>query len=67
MWLTLTDGVGTHRLLNMLEAKIIKALGRGGGQVVSTLAYYSDHPISNPAQVYSFFKKNGRTPASFYR
>ena len=46
---------------------IIKALGRGGGQVVSTLAYYSDHPSSNPAQVYSFFKKNGRTPASFYR
>ena len=30
-------------------------LGRGGGKVVSVLAFYSDNPSSNPAKVYSFF------------
>ena len=30
-------------------------LGRGGGQVVSVLAFYSDDPSSNPADDYSFF------------
>ena len=30
-------------------------LGRGGGKVVSVLAFYSDDPSSNPAKVYSFF------------
>ena len=29
--------------------------GRGGGQVVSVLAFYSDEPSSNPADTYSFF------------
>ena len=29
-------------------------MGRGGGQVVSVLAFYSDHPSSNPAEAYSF-------------
>ena len=29
--------------------------GRGGGQVVSMLAYYSDVPSSNPADAYRFF------------
>ena len=38
-------------------------LGRGGGQVVSVLAFYSDDPSSNPADAYSFsvqivFEKN---------
>ena len=28
---------------------------RGGGQVVSVLAYYSDNLSSNPAKVYNFF------------
>ena len=28
--------------------------GRGGSQVVSVLAFYSDDPSSNPAEVYSF-------------
>ena len=32
-------------------------LGRGGGQVVSMIAFYSDDPRSNPADVYSFFCK----------
>ena len=31
------------------------ALGRGGGQVVSVLAFYSDDPSSNLAEIYSFF------------
>ena len=31
--------------------------GRGGGQVVSILAFYSDDPSSNPAEAYSFFCK----------
>ena len=38
-------------------------MGRGGGQVVSVLAFISDDPPSNPAEVYSFsvqfvFEKN---------
>ena len=38
-------------------------MGRGGGQVVSVFAFYSDDPSSNPADVYSFsvkfvFEKN---------
>ena len=28
--------------------------GRGGGQGVRVLAFYSDDPSSNPAEVYSF-------------
>ena len=32
-------------------------LGRGGGQVVSVLAFYSDDPSSNPAEVYNFSVK----------
>ena len=34
-----------------------KLLGkrRGGGQVVSLLAYYSDGPSLNPNEAYSFF------------
>ena len=37
--------------------------GRGCGQVVSVLAFYSDDPSSNPAEAYSFsckivFEKN---------
>ena len=30
-------------------------MGRGGGQVVSVLAFYSNDPSSNPADVYSYF------------
>ena len=38
-------------------------MGRGGGQVVSVLAFYSDDPSSNPAETCSFsvklvFEKN---------
>ena len=32
-------------------------MGRGGGQVVSVLAFYSDDPSSNPAEVYNFSVK----------
>ena len=32
-------------------------LGCGGGQVVSVLAFYSDNPSSNPAEVYNFSVK----------
>ena len=32
-------------------------MGRGGGQMVSVLAFYSDDPSSNPADAYSFFVK----------
>ena len=35
------------------------SLGRGGGQVVSIQAFYSDNPSLNPAEVYSFFVKFG--------
>ena len=31
--------------------------GRGGGQVVSVLAFYSDYQSSNPAEAYIFFCK----------
>ena len=37
---------------NLPNTKILP-LGRGGGQVVSVLAFYSDDPSSNPAEVYS--------------
>ena len=30
-------------------------MSRGGGQVVSVLAFYSDDPGSNPADDYCFF------------
>ena len=32
-------------------------MGRGGGQVVSLLAFYSDDPSSNLAEAYWFFCK----------
>ena len=32
-------------------------MSRGGGQVVSVLAFYSDDPSLNPADAYSFFVK----------
>ena len=34
-------------------------MGRGGGQVVSVLAFYSDDPSSNPAEACEIvFEKN---------
>jgi len=32
-------------------------MGRGGGQVVSVLAFYSEDPSSNPIEAYSFCVK----------
>ena len=34
--------------------KQAKNMGRGGGQMVSVLAFYSDDPSSNPTEAYSF-------------
>ena len=33
-------------------------MGRGGGQVVSMLAFYSNDPSSNSADAYSFLCKS---------
>ena len=33
-------------------------MGRGGGQVVRVLAFYSDDPSSNSTEAYSLFCKN---------
>ena len=49
-------------------------MGRGGGQVVSMLAFYSDDPSSNPTDVYNFSVKlllkrtkiNKKTPGLAY-
>ena len=42
--------------MTSLDLNVVKLLfmGRGGGQVVSVLAFYSDNPSSNPAEVYNF-------------
>ena len=40
-----------------MSQKYILSWGRGGGQVVSVLAFYSDGPSSNPAEVYNFSVK----------
>ena len=37
--------------------KVLFKSGRGGGQVVSVLAFYSDDPSLNPAEVYNFSVK----------
>ena len=42
--------------LHFLDKKLLM-LGRGGGQVVSLLAFYSDDPSSNPAEAYSVRKE----------
>ena len=36
---------------------ILKMMGRGGGQMVSVLAFNSDDPSSNPAESTVFFCK----------
>ena len=48
---------------NSEHAKLLFCWGRGGGQVVSMLSFYSDVQCSNPADIYSFsvkfvFEKN---------
>ena len=40
-----------------LQYQEYKAMGRGGGQVVSVLAFNSDDLSSNPVEAYSFFCK----------
>ena len=34
---------------------IKRLMGRGGGQVVSVITYFSDDPSSDPGEVYSFY------------
>ena len=46
--------------------KQISKMDRGGGQVISVLAFYSNDPSSNPAEAYNFsikfvFEKNKKT------
>ena len=43
----------------LLSQKVMTnfTVGRGGGQVVSMLTFYSDDPSSNPTEAYSFFCK----------
>ena len=42
---------------NYATPTLVHSMGRGGGQVVSVLAFYSDDPSSNPAEVYNFSVK----------
>ena len=46
--------------IKKLKMSVLKmnAKSRGGGLVVSVLAFYSDDPSSIPAEVYNFFCKN---------
>ena len=43
------------RLQHVFYKRIQYIQGRGGGQVVSVLTFYSDDPSLNPAEAYSFF------------
>ena len=49
-----TFGFLDYYLKKMPYYKILTRLGRGDGQVVSMLAFYSVDPSSNPAEAYSF-------------
>ena len=42
---------------NKNDPKRFDHVGRGGGQVVSILAFHSDNPSSNSAKVYNLFVK----------
>ena len=54
----LSDEPCLYELIQLLLSSVINLmLGRGGGQVVSMLALYSDDPSSNPAEVYNFSVK----------
>ena len=51
--------IGQWNISCKLQYQEYKAMGRGGGQVVSVLAFNSDDLSSNPVEAYSFFcKKN---------
>ena len=43
-------------VLNLVQNRLM-FVGRGGGQVVSVLAFYSNNPSSNLAEAYNFFCK----------
>ena len=42
---------------DLTNAQTLPPLGRGGGKVVTVLAFYSDDSSLNPAEAYSFFCK----------
>ena len=46
------------RKMTRIESNLIKLCGLNGcgGLVVSMLAFYSNDPSSNPAEVYSFYR-----------
>ena len=44
-----------NKIFSYNLAQNLLNMGRGGGQVVSVLAFYSEDPSSNPAEVYSYF------------
>ena len=59
----MTSGHKIVRLLTTCQRSSNLSVGRGGGQVVSMLAFYSDDPSLNLADAYSFsvnfvFEKN---------
>ena len=64
-WPTFNNPISFWSIDRSLDARNVFKLhlGRGGGQVVSVLAFYSHDPSSNPAAIYSFslkfvFEKN---------
>ena len=44
--------------LFFFKKKTLKKTSLGGGKVVSVLAFFSDDPSSNPAEVYRFYSVN---------
>ena len=48
--------INTETTIMKRWCNFILIWGRGGGQVVSVLAFYSDDPSSNPAEANNFFR-----------
>ena len=44
-------------MIILWQKKLFHCIVGSGGQVVSVLAFYSNDPSSNPADIYSFFVK----------
>ena len=56
-WQKNLSAILTSSISCKLQYQEYKAMGRGGGQVVSVLAFNSDDLSSNPVEAYSFFCK----------
>ena len=52
--------VQVSRAINKLESQRLAIMGRGGGQMVSMLAFYSDDSSLNPAVKFVFEKNKNR-------